>query len=138
MTKALRNHEELERENTELKQVVEKLRQANEMLLNRVQESSADLDLANEQMMQLAAIVESSEDAIVGCTMGGFITIWNRGAERLFGYSAEEVIGQGTSTNARLHWPDELRAIKRSGVASMSRLLRPCGGGRMARKSMFR
>ena len=73
-----------------------------------MQESSADLDLANDQMSQLAAIVESSEDAIIGCTLSGFVTIWNRGAERLFGYSAEEVIGQPTFTNARLNWPDEL------------------------------
>src|SRR5687767_398908 len=83
-----RNLPDLERENTELKRLVEELHQANGNLKTRLQESSADLDLANEQMVQLAAIVESSEDAIIGCTLTGFVTIWNRGAERLFGYSA--------------------------------------------------
>src|SRR5579875_148771 len=79
----------------------------------RLRDRSADLDFADEQRLQLAAIVESSEDAIIGCSLAGHVTIWNRGAERLFGYSAEEVIGEITSTNPRLHWPEELKALKR-------------------------
>src|SRR5205085_9534493 len=43
---------------------------------------------------RLAAIVSSSDDAIVGKTTGGIVTDWNEAAERIFGYSAEEMIGQ--------------------------------------------
>lgn len=50
--------------------------------------------LADEVRQQLAAIVTSSEDAILSFTVDGIVTSWNRGAENLYGYSAAEIVGR--------------------------------------------
>ena len=52
---------------------------------------------ANETKAFLASIVESSEDAIMSSTPEGVIRSWNRGAEQLYGYRAEEVVGKPVS-----------------------------------------
>jgi PAS domain S-box-containing protein len=49
---------------------------------------------AEKAAAQLAAIVESSSDAIVGKDLQGIVTSWNAGAERMFGYAASEMVGQ--------------------------------------------
>jgi PAS domain S-box-containing protein len=59
----------------------------------------------------LAAIVNSSDDAIVSKTLDGVITSWNVGAERLFGYSAKEAIGQHISLIIPLNRRDEETTI---------------------------
>jgi PAS domain S-box-containing protein len=53
-----------------------------------------ELKHARQAELFLGAIVESAEDAIIGRTLEGIITSWNTGAEKVFGYSAPEVIGK--------------------------------------------
>ena len=69
------------------------------------------------RMQELAAIVESSADAIVGKDLNGVVTSWNAGAERMFGYSASEMVGRSITQIIPLERRDEedliLSQIKR-------------------------
>jgi PAS domain S-box-containing protein len=67
-----------------------------------------------EANLRLAAIVESSSDAIMGKTLDGIVTSWNRGAEHIFGYTAEEIVGKsGTILIPPDHLDDEPRIVDR-------------------------
>jgi len=60
---------------------------------------------------RLASIVDSSEDAIIGKELDGTISSWNKSAERMYGYSAEEVIGRSITIIAPKERPDEIPRI---------------------------
>lgn len=80
--------------------------------------SGARLLLAFQQSQVLAAIVESAEDAIIRKTLEGVITHWNRGAERLYGYTRDEAVGSPISLiipEDRLEEEEEILARLRRG-----------------------
>jgi PAS domain S-box-containing protein len=66
---------------------------------------------AEETKALLAAIVESTQDAVIGKTLDGTIISWNAGAERLYGYSAAEAIGRPVSMLIPSDHPDEMPRI---------------------------
>jgi PAS domain S-box-containing protein len=90
---------------------------------------------AEETRARLAAIVQSSDDAIIGKTLDGIITNWNRGAERLYGYSAEEVVGQHISVLVPSGRPDDvpnlLARLRRGEHISRYETVRVTKGGKL-------
>lgn len=72
---------------------------------------------AEETRAKLAAILEGVQDALIAMDLGGTITIWNRGADRLFGHSAEEIVGRTVD----LLIPPELREREAAILMKLSR-----------------
>lgn len=70
-----------------------------------------------EERLRLAAIVDSSDDAILGMTLDGTVISWNRGAEKMLGYTGEEIIGKSVRLIYPPDRPNELPEI----VAKMKR-----------------
>ena len=66
---------------------------------------------SEEKNRHLAEIVESSDDAIIGKTLDGIITSWNRGAERIYGYTASEIMGRSLTVIIPPDRKDELSEI---------------------------
>jgi len=73
--------------------------------ISKIARDITEQKIAEENMARLAAIVQSSDDAILSKTPDGIITSWNAAAERLFGYREEEIIGQPVT---RLIPPDRM------------------------------
>jgi len=69
------------------------------------------LKRAGETLSRLGSIVESSDDGIIGKTLDGTIASWNPAAERIYGYSAQEMIGRPISVLVPPDRPDELEQI---------------------------
>ena len=69
------------------------------------------VELVKYQALHAAAIIESSDDAIIGKDLNGIILSWNKGAERLYGYRAQEVVGHPISLLIPPELSDDLPGI---------------------------
>ena len=87
-----------------------------------------------EARLHLAAIVEASDDAIISSNLDGIIVSWNQGAEQLYGYSAEEIIGKPLAVLTPPDHLDELphilSQIKRGERLTHYETVRQCKDGR--------
>jgi len=93
------------RDISDRKRIEEELRRANEELDRR---KSREL---RDSQNRLALIVDSSQDAIIGKNLDGIVTHWNKGAEHIYGYTAQEMIGRPVSVLAPREREDEIPAI---------------------------
>ncbi len=114
--------------------IADELRRANEVLHQKTAEQ------IGEYRSRLASIIDSSEDAILSKDLKGIITSWNRGAERMYGYKPEEVIGKSISILTPSDRPDEiteiLNKIKRGEVIEHYESVRVTKDGRQLNVSI--
>lgn len=89
---------------------------------------------AEENVSRLSAIVESSDDAIISKTLDGIVTSWNQGAEKLFGYTEQEMVGKPLLTifppDRQNEEQDILAAIARGESVEHYETIRICKDGR--------
>jgi hypothetical protein len=95
------------RDISDRKRIDEELRRANEELQRRT------IEQLGEYRSRLASIIDTSEDAIISKNLDGTIASWNRGAERIYGYTPEEIIGKHISILAPSDRKDEIPEILR-------------------------
>jgi PAS domain S-box-containing protein len=77
-----------------IRRTLQTLNTAHHQQIDTIREQAEQVHRADAVTKQLAAIVQSSEDAILSKSLDGMITSWNPGAEKIFGYSENEAVGQ--------------------------------------------
>jgi len=82
---------------TERKQAEAELKNHRFHLEKMVNERTNELKTANEQLQKQAQIIDQIHDSVISTDMDGYVTSWNKGAERLFGYSEKEALGKHIS-----------------------------------------
>ena len=93
------------RDISDRKRIEEELRRVNEELDRRKTRELRD------SQNRLALIVDSSQDAIIGKNLDGIVTHWNKGAEQIYGYTAQEMIGRSITVLAPKEREDEIPEI---------------------------
>ena len=98
--------------------VEEKLQAHVDQMEAEILARALDLQVTNRELRRLAAIVEYADDAILTKTLTGIITSWNAGAEKLYGYTEQEVLGKPVSMLVPPRYNDEVPAMLREIVST--------------------
>jgi PAS domain S-box-containing protein len=93
------------RDISDRKQIEDELRRAHQELARRTDQQLW------AYRTKLAAIIDSSQDAIIGKDLNGVVTSWNKGAERIYGYTSDEMVGKSISLLAPKDRPDDIPMI---------------------------
>ncbi len=93
------------RDISDQKKIEGDLRRANEELDRRTAQQ------IGEYRARLASIIDSSQDAIISKSLDGTVTSWNKGAERIYGYTSDEIVGKNVSLLTPKDRPDEIPHI---------------------------
>ena len=80
-------------------------------IIRSLEDRTFELEKTNEALSRLALIVESSDDAIIAKTLDGVVFTWNKGAEKIYGYTEMEVKGKSISILVPPDQPDEIPEI---------------------------
>jgi PAS domain-containing protein len=109
------------------------------MTLEATRKANDELRISAATLHRFASMIESSEDAIVSKDLDGVIVSWNAGAERVFGYKAEEVVGR--AINILILRSDLMKSpsfSNASAAVNASTTMKPFAGAKTAAASMFR
>ena len=101
------------RDISERKHAEAELRRVHEQLDLRVQERTAELAKATEELKEQAQLLELARDAIIVRDLKSAIIFWNEGAQKTYGWSSEEVLGQITHTLLATEFPETIEDIQR-------------------------
>ena len=101
-----------EREVAQRKQIEDELRKSHQELEHRVKERTAELAHNVAEIREKAALLDLANDAILVKTADGKISYWNRGAERLYGWTMSQALGHSPAELLRSQYPTPLQEIE--------------------------